>query len=129
MNKKSYEKQVEMLMKESKEELIQRILSMEDTQTHDMLFVKGKLDNGQIHCINKFFGHMLDISSHMRENLYPNLSEKTGCPEEVKLRYCDNIETSAKYWADICEFLVKIADPSRIANELKAFKDKVDSLE
>lgn len=129
MNKKSYEKQVEMLMKESKEELIQRILSMEDTQTHDMLFAKDKLDNGQIHRINLFFEHMVDISSHMRKHLYPNLSVEQGCPEELNLDYCNRIETAAKYWADISEFLDKIAEPTRIANELKTFKEKINDLE
>ena len=62
-----YERMITELSKESKEELIQRIMSLEEIECSDRAFVNECQAGSTIYNINELFSALDDLNSHMKK--------------------------------------------------------------
>ena len=113
MKKFLYERMVTELSKESKEELIQRIMSLEEIECSDRTFANECQAGSTIYNINKLFSAL--------DNLKENFTY------EKAARVYKLAEKAKNSWDFVKREIAEINDNSRVYKALDDFKNRVKS--
>ena len=110
-----YERVVTELSKESKEELIQRIMSLEEIECSDRAFANECQAGSTIYNINELFSALDDLKEKFTY-------EKAARVDEL----AENAKSS---WNFVKSEIAEINDNSRVYKVLDNFKNRVKSVE
>ena len=108
-----YERMVTELSKESKEELIQRIMALEEIECSDRAFVNECQAGSTIYNINELFSALDDL--------------KEKFTYEKATRVYELAENAKSSWNFVKSEIAEINDNSRIYKVLDDFKNRVKS--
>ena len=111
MYKWMYDKKVSELSKESKEELIQRIMSLEDIECSDRCFANQCESGDSIYKINELFSALRDM--------------KSSFTYEKAAKVYAMIDSTKFSWDYIKNGLSEINDDTRCSKSLSDFKLRV----
>lgn len=110
-----YERMITELSKESKEELIQRIMSLEEIECSDRAFANECQAGSTIYNINELFSALDDLKEKFTY-------EKTA-------RVYELAENAKSSWNFVKSEIAEINDNSRVYKVLDNFKNRVKSWE
>lgn len=108
-----YERMVTELSKESKEELIQRIMSLEEIECSDRTFANECQAGSTIYNINELFSALDDL--------------KEKFTYEKAARVYELAENAKSNWNFVKSEIAEINDNSRVYKALDDFKNRVKS--
>lgn len=113
MYKWMYDRMVKEYEKETKEELAQRIMSVEEIECSDRCFANQCQAGLSIASINELFSALEDL--------------KSGFTYEKAARVYELAETAQHEWNYICNGIAEINDNSRCSNQLEDFKRRINN--
>lgn len=113
MYKWMYDKMVEEYSKETKEELIQRIMSLEEIECSDRCFANQCMTGSSIFHINELFSALEDMQS--------------GFSYEKAAKVYETMEAARSSWCYISNRISEMNDNTRCRKQLDEFKKRVSN--
>lgn len=113
MYKWMYDRMVKEYEKESKEELVQRIMAMEEIECSDRCFANQCCTGAEIYHINELFSALDDLQS---EFTY-----------EKAVKMYELAEVAKESWKYITSGLIDMKSNARYSKKLKDFKQRVNN--
>lgn len=116
MHKWVYDRMVEEYKKESKDELINRLMAESEIEVEDRCFANQCFAGTDVYNINSLFSAISDVRSDLSEDILDR---------ENIIKVCELAKKAKSSWNFITDELFEMKDDSRCGKKLDDFKKRV----